>query len=59
MLPNAARLWATLIDDARVLWLDGVGHFPWLEAPDVFFPAADAFLRGEWPVGAEHVTHAY
>jgi len=59
VLPNAARLWGTLVDDARVLWLEGVGHFPWLEDPDVFFPAADTFLRGDWPAGAEHVTHAY
>ncbi len=59
VLPNAARLWGTLIKDARVLWLDGVGHFPWLEDPDVFFPAVDAFLRGEWPSAAVRETHAY
>ncbi|HEV8669237.1 MAG TPA: alpha/beta hydrolase [Candidatus Limnocylindria bacterium] len=59
VLPNAARLWGTLIDDARVLWLDGIGHFPWLEDPDAFFPAVDGFLRGEWPAAAERVTHAY
>lgn len=59
VLPNAARLWGTLIDDARVLWLDGVGHFPWLEDPDAFFPAVDGFLRGKWPARAEHVAHAY
>jgi pimeloyl-ACP methyl ester carboxylesterase len=59
VLPNSARLWGTLIADARVLWLDGVGHFPWLEDPETFFPAADAFLRGEWPTAAERVTHAY
>jgi len=38
VLPNAARLWGTLVKDARVLWLEGVGHFPWLEDPDAFFP---------------------
>ena len=59
VLPNAARLWGTLIEDARVLWLDGVGHFPWLEDPDAFFPAVDAFLRAEWPAAATRVTHAY
>jgi pimeloyl-ACP methyl ester carboxylesterase len=59
VLPNAARLWGTLIEDARVLWLNGVGHFPWLEDPDAFFPAVDAFLGGEWPAAATHVTHAY
>ena len=59
VLPNAARLWATLIDNARVLWIEGVGHFPWLEDPDVFFPAVDEFLSGEWPGSAVRVTHAY
>ena len=59
VLPNAARLWGTLIEDARVLWLDGVGHFPWLEDPATFFPAVDIFRRGEWPAAAERVTHAY
>lgn len=58
VLPNAARLWGTLIEDARVVWLDGVGHFPWLEDPETFFPAVDGFLRGEWPARAERVTHA-
>jgi pimeloyl-ACP methyl ester carboxylesterase len=32
---------------------------PWLEDPDAFFPAVDAFLRGDWPARAERVTHAY
>jgi len=59
VLPNAARLWATLIRDARVLWLEGVGHFPWLEDPDAFFPAVEQFLSGEWPAAAVRVTHAY
>jgi proline iminopeptidase len=59
VLPNAARLWGTLIKDARVLWLEGVGHFPWLEDPDVFFPAVDRFLCGEWPAAAVRATHAY
>lgn len=59
VVPNAARLWGTLVRDARVLWLEDVGHFPWLEDPRAFFPAVDAFLRGEWPASSERVTHAY
>ncbi len=59
VLPNAARLWGTLIEDSRVLWLDDVGQFPWLEDPDAFFPAVDTFLRGEWPARAERVVRAY
>jgi len=59
VLPNAARQWGTLIEDARVLWLDDVGHFPWLEDPETFFASVDAFLRGEWPGAAGRVMHAY
>jgi pimeloyl-ACP methyl ester carboxylesterase len=59
VLPNAARLWGSLITEARVMWLEGVGHFPWLEDPGVFFPVVDQFLRGEWPAAAVRVTHAY
>jgi proline iminopeptidase len=59
VLPNAARLWATLVPDARVLWLEGVGHIPWLEDPVVLFPAVERFLAGGWPDRAERVTFAY
>jgi hypothetical protein len=33
--PNAARLWASVVPDSRVLWLKQVGHLPWLEDPSV------------------------
>lgn len=56
-LPVAsARAWAAALPDARLLLLQGVGHFPYLEAPDAFFPAVDAYLRGSWPPGAERAT---
>ncbi len=44
-----AREWATALPRARLLLLDGVGHFPYLEAPERFFPAVDAFLSGPAP----------
>lgn len=48
--PNAAveggRAWAELIPNARLVELEGVGHAPWLEAPEEFFREVDAFLRG-------------
>jgi proline iminopeptidase len=46
---SSAQAWVTALPDARLLVLEGVGHFPYLEAPDRFFPAVDAFLRGQWP----------
>jgi proline iminopeptidase len=46
---EGARQWGRALPNARILELDGVGHFPYLEAPDVFFAAVDRFLGGEWP----------
>jgi len=47
--PNAAieggRAWRDLIPSAQLLEIEGVGHAPWLEAPDQFFKAVDEFLR--------------
>jgi pimeloyl-ACP methyl ester carboxylesterase len=47
-----SEAYARLIPDARLMRLPGVGHFPHLEAPNAFFAAVDAFLRGRWPDGA-------
>jgi proline iminopeptidase len=41
----ASEEWAATLPDARLLVIEGSGHFPPLERPDVFFPAVDAFLR--------------
>ncbi|MEA2724089.1 MAG: proline iminopeptidase [Gemmatimonadales bacterium] len=57
VLPSAGgREWAAALPNARLLLLHGVGHFPYLEAPEAFFPAADGFLRGSWPPAAERAT---
>ena len=51
-LPIAsARTWAAAMPNARLLALQGVGHFPYVETPDVFFAAIDRFLSGDWPAG--------
>ena len=50
---SAAREWATAFPNGRLLLLEGVGHFPYVEAPGEFFPAVDAFLAGEWPGEAQ------
>jgi hypothetical protein len=41
---QGSEAYERLIPDARLLRLPGVGHYPHLERPDVFFPAVDAFL---------------
>ncbi len=49
---DAAREWAATLPNARILLMDGVGHFPYLEAPDRFFPAVREFAAGGWPEAA-------
>ncbi len=52
---ESAREWVAALPNARLLSLVGSGHFPYFEVPDRFFAAADAFLQGRWPTGAEEV----
>jgi pimeloyl-ACP methyl ester carboxylesterase len=55
---EASREWAAWAPNARFLPLEGVGHHPYLERPSEFLAAAEPFLRGEWPEGAETVRRA-
>ena len=52
LLLESAREWAATMPDSRLLVLDGIGHFPYVEAPDRFFPPVETFLVGRWPSGA-------
>jgi proline iminopeptidase len=53
---EGAREWAAALPGARLLLLEGIGHFPYVEAPETFFAAVDTFLRGGWPEGVQRVT---
>lgn len=44
--------WVTTLPDARLLEVPDARRLPWVERPDVFFPAVAAFRAGHWPVGA-------
>jgi proline iminopeptidase len=55
---EASREWAAHAGNARFLRIQGAGHHPYIERPQEFFPAAEAFLRGAWPQGAEIVRYA-
>jgi proline iminopeptidase len=55
---EASRDWAAWAGNARFLRIDGSGHHPYIERPREFFPAAESFLKGEWPRGAEIVQRA-
>ena len=52
---ESGREWAAAIPGARFLLLQGVGHFPYIEAPERFFGAVHTFLGGSWPDGVEGV----
>lgn len=52
---ESSREWAVVLPHARLLVIPGSGHFPHLEAPDLYFPAVERFLSGEWPEGATAV----
>jgi proline iminopeptidase len=55
---EASRDWAAHGGNARFLRIEGSGHHPYIEKPDEFFPAADLFLKGDWPQAAEIVQRA-
>lgn len=55
ILLATSQEWAAVLPDARLLTIEGAGHYPHLEAPEMFFPAVDTFLRGEWPQSAERI----
>jgi proline iminopeptidase len=44
------REWVKALPNARAIVMEGVGHFPWLEAPNRYFEILHQFLLGDWPV---------
>ncbi len=52
LIPLESSLeWAEAIPQARLLTIACSGHFPHLEAPDIYFSAVEKFLDGGWPEG--------
>lgn len=46
---ESSREWVGVLPQARLLAIEGAGHFPHLEAPETFFPSVERFLNGKWP----------
>ncbi len=46
---ESSREWASTLPNSRLLAVEHSRHFTYAERPDVFFPAVDTFLRGNWP----------
>ena len=50
---ESSQEWVGAFADARLLRIEGVGHYPVFERPAVFFRAVQEFLDGTWPADAE------
>ena len=50
---EASREWAQSFPDGRLLVLDGAGHYPHFEQPELFIASLAIFFDGEWPARAE------
>jgi len=49
-VPLAGSLdWQSCLANVELIPLKGVGHMPWIEAPERFFPAANAFFSLDAP----------
>jgi len=54
---DAARYWAENGVNARLLLLPAAGHRTWLDQPGQVTAALETFFQGEWPEGANKVSH--
>jgi proline iminopeptidase len=47
-LPSAgAKEWKDVLPNGELLLMEGIGHFPYIEAPDQFFKAVNEFLKND------------
>jgi proline-specific peptidase len=46
---EAMDAWVQAFPNARLLTIEGAGHYPHVDRPEVFFPAAEVFFGGGWP----------
>ncbi|GCE09032.1 alpha/beta fold hydrolase [Dictyobacter aurantiacus] len=45
---SSSTEWAQTLPASRLLTIPGVGHYPWLESPEVFIPAVTRFIKEHW-----------
>jgi proline iminopeptidase len=51
---EAMEAWAEAFPNARLLTIEGGGHYLHVDRPEVFFPAAETFFGGGWPEADNH-----
>jgi proline iminopeptidase len=52
---KGSESWAFGYPNARLLVIQKAGHIAQIEAPDIFFPAIETFLKGTFPADAKKV----
>jgi proline iminopeptidase len=53
---KSSEFWAYGYPNARLLLIQKAGHMAQVEAPGIFFPAIETFLKGEFPAEAKKVV---
>jgi proline iminopeptidase len=53
---ESSEAWASGYPNARLFLIERSGHMAQIEAPEVFFPAIETFLKGSFPAGAKIVN---
>ena len=54
---QSSEFWAFGYPNARLLVIEKAGHIGQVEAPEIFFPAIDTFLKGSFPAAAKTIKH--
>jgi proline iminopeptidase len=52
---RSSEAWAGAMPNARMLVIEGAGHIPQIEQPEIFFKAVETFLKGSFPSDAKKV----
>jgi proline iminopeptidase len=51
----SSEAWVRAMPNARLLIINGAGHIPQIEQPEIFFGAVETFLKGSFPSDAKKV----
>lgn len=56
---KSSEFWAFGYPNARLFVIEKSGHIAQVEAPEIFFPAIETFLKGTFPAEAKKVERPY
>jgi pimeloyl-ACP methyl ester carboxylesterase len=52
---RSSEFWAYGYPNARLFVIEKSGHLAQVEAPEIFFPAIETFLKGSFPAEAKKI----